>query len=285
MPSTMVKRGGGGRYGVANVRLDIKGSVPLVNLRDVDTNDQFTFTVTFDAAKGDKSHRADLVRSKQGAVCTFPATQDRAERRAMVYPGIFHYGTNAKANILYGLTPAANTHLYTFAGFVRPNDDPTKVPTWELKPGFKQGDDSRQMFGANFETADEDEFPGLGLRMKNLRYPFTVGKNDVGQDVMCTFLASDRFGDSNKSLYELLRIGGIIGRDPDTGKEKTLVDIPGNVENYLPAVEAILLRNLKGVLLNITSNAAKKDGAAQTWVNYSGLSKAVMAAAPRRGKR
>jgi hypothetical protein len=276
----MDKRSGGGKYGVATVRLTARE----VALEDVDSGDRMTFPVVFDVAKGDKSHRAELVRGKKGAVVVFPASEGRAERRTMVYPGFFGYSCNARSTVLYGLTPAENTHLYHFSGFVRLKNDPKQVPVWELHPGFKPEDDPRQEFGANFESADEDEFPGLELRWSYLRYPFFCKTNDAGQEVMSTFLLSDKAGDANKSLYEMLRIGGIIGRDSRTRQEATLVDVPGNLENYLPAVESVLLRNLKGTLLNITSNT-KKNEAGRTKVVFSGLSKAVMAAAPKRGKK
>jgi len=265
MPA-MRKAGGGGHYGVAQVRL----SKSEVTLQDVDTSDRYVFPL--DAAippKSDKSNLAMLLRGKKAGEVFYPKTQDRPERRVVVYPGEFEYAISSKGDVLYGLRPAGGSHLCHFVGFGR--DDPKQPPSWKLHQSTFDKTRMDKQFDSLWRTSDADEFPGLEVRWGFWRYNMFPDKNDNGQDVMGMSLLNPKAGAAQKAQYELLRCASIIGRD-DAGQEAVTVDIPGALENYLPAVEAILLKRV-GTMDFVLAFERYKNDDGLTKVRITGLYK------------
>jgi len=266
MSVPMRKAGGGGHYGVAQVRLT-KGEVII---QDGDNQDRYVFPLdSTPLAKNDKSHLTSLLRAGKAGRVIYPKTTDRAERIVVVYPGQFEYAINTKGDVLYGLRPTNGSHLCRFVGFGR--DDPKQPPSW--KPHQSTFDKTRmdKQFDALFRTSDADEFPGLEVRWGFWRYNCYPDKNDSGQDVMGLSLLNPKAGAAQKAQYELLRCAGIIGRD-DVGQEAVLMEVPGALENYLPALETILLREVGKTDFVLAFEQYKNDEGA-TKVKITGLYK------------
>jgi len=266
MPA-MRKAGGGGHYGVAQVRM----SKSEVTIQDVDTSDRYVFPLDVTAPpKSDKSNLAALLRGKKAGQVVIPKTQDWPERRINVYPGTFEYGVSAKGDRLTQFRPASGTHLCHFVGFKR--GDPNTPPTWELKASSFDSFRMDKQFDALFRTSDDDEFPGLDIKWGFWNYTMYPDKNDNGQDVMSMSLLPLNAGAGYKAQYELYRCAQIIGRD-QYNKEAVIVDIPGALENYLPAIETILLKRIGAVdfALQFETYSHKKTGA--TKVRITGLYK------------
>lgn len=276
MPVAMHKSGGGSRYGVAVARFDTKTSYTL---EDADTGDRLVFAARFDADKKDKSSVAELVRAGKAGWVVIPARNDRPERKTLVYPGLVSYSCNAKADVLYQVGPAQDTHILRFVGFAR--KDEASDPVWELQENkWEKGAPPRRIFAANFATDDADAMPGLEVRWGFWPYVFAPVENGQGEKQMGVALMSSKAGEGSKALYLLLREAKVIGKDKSM-HDTVLLDVPYEAENYLPAVEAVLQERLAGVRFGCSFETKKGEKDGRTRVNLSGLHKLVEAAAPK----
>jgi hypothetical protein len=247
MPAPMTKGGGSGRYGIAVIRL----AKTEVILQDTDTSDRFAFPLVPRSPKAPKSktmpHLSTLLNTGVAALVINPTREGKEARSPIVYAGEFAYSMNAKGDILYGISPSHDSHLCQFAGYARPNNDPKAEPVWEAKRSTFDPSRIQQEFSALFKTSDNDETPGLEVRWGYWRYKFSPTQNENGQTIMGVELLNPKSGAALKAQYELLRLAGIIGKDKSTGENTVLIDIPGELENYLPAVERIELKALAGM--------------------------------------
>jgi hypothetical protein len=261
----MFKGGGSGQYGIAETRLTKDEFL----MKDITSGDRFAFPLVAKPAKITAMPRLSaMLRSREAALVSNPAREGKVALLPVVYAGTFGYSMNAKGDILYSISPASDTHLCRFLGFARPNNDPEAVPTWE--PKRSNFDPSRvdKEFSTLFFTTDNDETPGLDVRWGYWRYKFGPSKNENGEDVMGVELLPKNAGAALKAQYEMLRLAGIIGRDPVTKVPTTLVDIPGNLENYLPAVERILLDKLGEMEFSLAFETYEaKDGGSRIRIN------------------
>lgn len=244
MSIPMKKQGGGGRYGVAMVSLKPRE----VQLDDLDTKDRFVFPLIDPKAvlpKNDKSNRATLARVGKSGLVYYPPTNDRPERVVTVYPGTFEYAINGKADTLYDLRPATGSHRVRFTGFAR--NDPKSPPKLELSKVFREGDIRKMQFDMNFITSDTDSTPCLPARLPFCEYRFFTDQDEQKRDVMNLSLLSNKAKSASLlGQYAMYEEAGIIGRDPETGEQCVLIVVQGPMENYLGAVEKVLLDRLSG---------------------------------------
>lgn len=278
MPSQMLKGSGGGRYGVATVRL----SATEVVMQDPDTAERFTFPLYKGVApKFVRADVAKLVKAKEAGLLVFPAREGRDERVTVVYPGFFSYAMDSRARVLYSLSPAEGAHKCTFVGFAR--KDPTLPPLPELQRNtFDPSAEPRRIFAANFETSPNDSTPGLQVRWGFWPYKFGPTVNERNQPVMGMERLGKKAGATWKASYEVYRAAGILGRGA-SGDEEVIMDIPGESDNYLPAVEQVLLDRLSGVEF-VINFSTRKDDTGRTRVVFEGLYPA-MQEKPKKSKK
>lgn len=275
MPAPMTRGGGGGKYGIAAVRL----SKNEVLLQDLETEDRFAFPLV-EYPKSNSVAVARLLRKRQAGLVANPTREGKEARTPVVYPGEFAYSMSSKADVLYGISPASDSHLCHYVGWARPGNDPKATPTWEARRSAFDSSKTNQEFAALFITSDGDEFPGLEVRWNYWRYKYVNTTNEDGEPIMGVDLLDSRSGGALKAQYELLRLAGIIGKDPATNLNMVLMDIPGSVENWLPAVESILRKRLASMEFVLAFETYEgEDGKSRVRINS--LSKQPGAAGKR----